>query len=159
MKVTFFGHRRLENREEVRIWLEPTVARLAACGARTFYLGGYGEFDRLALRAVRAARRAHPEVEAVLVLAYPEAGADAAQYDATVYPPLERVPRRYAIARRNQWMADEAAVVVACVQHGWGGAAKALEYARKKGKEVVAYGTSRKEGHEKAARGCRRAAD
>lgn len=37
---------------------------------------------------------------------------------------------------------DEAAVVVACVQHGWGGAAKALEYARKKGKEVVAYGTS-----------------
>ena len=142
MKVTFFGHRRLENREEVRIWLEPTVARLAACGARTFYLGGYGEFDRLALRAVRAARRAHPEVEAVLVLAYPEAGADAAQYDATVYPPMERVPRRYAIARRNQWMADEAAVVVACVQHGWGGAAKALEYARKKGKEVVAYGTS-----------------
>ena len=102
MKVTFFGYRRLENREEVRIWLEPTVARLAACGARTFYLGGYGEFDRLALRAVRAAQRAHPEVEAVLVLAYPEAGADAAQYDATVYPPLERVPRRYAIARRNQ---------------------------------------------------------
>lgn len=74
MKVTFFGHRRLENREEVRIWLEPTVARLAACGARTFYLGGYGEFDRLAQRAVRAAQRAHPEVEAVLVLAYPEAG-------------------------------------------------------------------------------------
>lgn len=78
----------------------------------------------------------------MLVLAYPEAGADAAQYDATVYPPLERVPRRYAIARRNQWMADEADVMVACVQHGWGGAAKALEYARKKGKEVVAYGAS-----------------
>ena len=93
------------------------------------------------------------------MLAYPEAGADAAQYDATVYPPLERVPRRYAIARRNQWMADEAAVGVACVLHGWGGAARALELARKKGKAAGAYGTALKDGNEKAARGCRRAAD
>ena len=44
--------------------------------------------------------------------------------------------------KKEPTQTKEADVVVACVQHGWGGAAKALEYARKKGKEVVAYGAS-----------------
>ena len=88
---------------------------------------------------MRAAQRTHPEIEAVLVLAYPTRSADAGQYDATVYPPLERVPPRYAIARRNRWMAERADVTVAYVLHGWGGAAQALAHARRKSREIVAY--------------------
>ena len=58
-------------------------------------------------------------------------------YDDSTYPPLEEVPRRYAISRRNEWMVDQADVVVAYVDHGWGGAAKTLEYAKRKNKRII----------------------
>lgn len=53
--------------------------------------------------------------------------------------PLETVPRRFAISRRNRWMVDAADVVVACVLHDWGGAAATLQYARQKGKRIISY--------------------
>ena len=60
-------------------------------------------------------------------------------YDETVYPPLESVPRRYAILRRNEWMVRRSDVIVAYVLHSWGGAAKTLDYARKKKKIILQY--------------------
>ena len=36
-------------------------------------------------------------------------------------------------------MVSEADVVIAYVTHGWGGAAKTLEYARRSGKKVISY--------------------
>ena len=37
-------------------------------------------------------------------------------------------------------MVDVSDVVVAYVKHDWGGAAKTLEYARRKKKEIINYG-------------------
>ncbi len=53
-------------------------------------------------------------------------------FDEMIYPPLERVPPKYAILRRNEWMIDKATVLFACVRHAWGGAAKTLAYAKRK---------------------------
>ena len=39
------------------------------------------------------------------------------KYDGTLYPPLETIPRRFAISHRNRWMVDAAGVGVACVLH------------------------------------------
>ena len=39
-------------------------------------------------------------------------------------------------------MIRESDVVVAYVTHGWGGAAKTLEYARRKKKNILFYGAS-----------------
>lgn len=61
------------------------------------------------------------------------------EYDETVYPPLESVPKRFAISRRNEWMVQECDTIVAYVTHGWGGAAKTLEYARRKKKRIISY--------------------
>lgn len=60
-------------------------------------------------------------------------------YDSTVYPPLEAVPRRFAITHRNRWMVDVADVVVAYVLHDWGGAATTLRYANQKAKRSIRY--------------------
>ena len=60
-------------------------------------------------------------------------------YDETVYPPLESVPKRYAISRRNEWMVCESDGVVAYVMRGFGGAAKTLDYARRKKKAIICY--------------------
>ena len=61
------------------------------------------------------------------------------QYDSTVYPPLETVPRRFAISHRNRWMVESADVVVAYVLHDWGGAATTLRCAKQKKKQIISY--------------------
>jgi hypothetical protein len=58
-------------------------------------------------------------------------------YDFSIYPPIETVPRKAAIIKRNEFMVDNGDVVVAYVKHGWGGAAHTLEYAPKKNKEII----------------------
>ena len=60
-------------------------------------------------------------------------------YDSTVYPPLESVPRRFAISRRNEWMVSESDVVVAYVIRGFGGAPRTLDYARRKKKPIIRF--------------------
>ena len=60
-------------------------------------------------------------------------------YDGTTYPPLEKVPRRYAIVRRNEWMVCESDVVISGVLHNWGGAARTLEFAQRKKKVVLQF--------------------
>ena len=108
-------------------------------GATTFYLGGYGAFDGLAAAAVRKQKETYPHIELILVLAYLDREIDASRYDSTTYPPLEKVPPRYAIVRRNEWMVRESDVVISGVTHGWGRAAKTLDYARHRQKVIFQF--------------------
>lgn len=139
MVVTFCGHSTLYKAEGFSQWLDAILPSLIEGGADTFYLGGYGDFDTLAASAVRRQKQVYPHIELVLVLAYLDRGIDASQYDGTTYPPLEKVPRRYAIVRRNEWMVSESDVVISAVTHSWGGAARTLEYAQRKKKVVLQY--------------------
>ena len=126
MNVTFCGHSKIYQTCEISKWLDIILPSLIEGGAATFYLGGYGDFDSLAAAAVRRQKATYPSIEAVLVLAYLNRDADLSRYDSTTYPPLENVPPRYAIVRRNEWMVQESDVVISGVTHGWGGAAKTL---------------------------------
>ena len=139
MIVTFCGHRQVENEDKVRRWLENAVDGLIRDGADVFYLGGYGGFDRMALSVVNHAKEAHPSLKAILVLPYLDRSMDLDVYDGSIYPPLEKVPRRFAISRRNRWMVDQADVVVAYVIHEWGGAATTLRYAEAKTKTIIRF--------------------
>ncbi|MDE7219737.1 MAG: hypothetical protein K2O45_08970 [Oscillospiraceae bacterium] len=140
MIVTFCGHSKLYNQTcEISKWLDIILPSLIEGGAATFYLGGYGNFDSLAAAAVRRQKATYPNIEAVLVLAYLNRDADISRYDSTAYPPLENVPPRYAIVRRNEWMVRESDVVISGVTHGWGGAAKTLDYARRRQKIIFQF--------------------
>ena len=140
MKVTFCGHSKLYNQTaEFAQWLDFILPALIEGGADTFYLGGYGDFDHVAAAAVRRQKAVYPHIEIVLILAYLNRDTDAARYDSTVYPPLEKVPLRLAIVRRNEWMICECDVLISGVTHGWGGAAKTLDYAKRKKKVIVQY--------------------
>lgn len=138
--VTFCGHRQVEDSEKIACQLAETLEMLAAEGADVFFLGGRGEFDRLAARAVHALKQRHPHIRAVLVLSYlnrPQHETERELYDETLYPPLESVPKRFAIARRNTWMAEQADVLVTYVRRGYGGAASMLQHAQRKGKRIL----------------------
>ena len=139
MNVTFCGHAQITEREALQNWLQTVTQSLIEQGATTFYLGGYGAFDSLAASVLREQKKRYPQIELVLVLAYLNTRRDTSGYDRTVYPPLETVPRRFAISRRNRWMVESVDVVVSYVLHDWGGAATTLQYAKRKKKRIISY--------------------
>ena len=58
------------------------------------------------------------------------------KYDEIIYPEIENKPLRFAISYRNQWMMQKADIVIAFVEHDWGGAYKTYQYAKRKGKRI-----------------------
>lgn len=139
MTVTFCGHAQISQSEKIEKWLYDVTQKLIEQGATTFYLGGYGAFDSLVAPVLREQKKQYPQIELVLVLAYLNTGRNTSGYDSTVYPPLETVPRRFAISHRNRWMVESADVVVAYVLHDWGGAATTLRCVRQKKKQIISY--------------------
>lgn len=140
LKVTFCGHSDVSQRGNVRQWLYETIENLITQeSADMFLLGGYGGFDRMAASVVWELKKKYPQVKSVLVLPYLDRKMDENQCDWTLYPGLEKVPRRYAITHRNRYMVNDADVVIAYVQHCWGGAAQTLEYAEQKRKRIIVY--------------------
>ena len=141
--VTFCGHGDFYGDEDVKRWLWETVEGLIRRGADDFLLGGYGGFDACVASVVWELKKQYPAIRSTLVLPYLDRKVDATKYDTTLYPPLEKVPRRFAISKRNEYMVNEADIIVAYVTHDWGGAATTLAYARRKKKEIINYaGTS-----------------
>ena len=58
-------------------------------------------------------------------------------YDSIIYPPLENVPYKFAISKRNQWMVQQSDFIIAYVSTHFGGAYKTLLYAHKQNKPYV----------------------
>ena len=139
MIVTFCGHREIQEPEKVRKWLYEAVEALIREGADCFYLGGYGQFDSMAAGVVQKLKQKYPHIRSVIVLPYLGREYNTSGYDESNYPPLENVPRRYAISKRNEYMVDNADVVVAYVVYGFGGASKAHKYAERKQKRIIRF--------------------
>ena len=137
MVVAFCGHKNVYQTERVSQQVKQIVSSLVKEGAGTFLLGGYGSFDSIAAVAVRDLKKEYSGLRSVLVVPYLNRDYDTSLYDESVYPPIEDVPKRFAISRRNEWMVDKADVIIAYVDHDWGGAAATLRYAERKNKRII----------------------
>lgn len=107
------------------------------------YLGGYGNFDRFALRCGHLYKKHHPQVSLVYVSPYvtpPRTSGAVSQgkspYDHILYPGLEGIPPRYAILHRNRYMAEQADLVIAYMTRSRGGAYQMYQHAKRKGKII-----------------------
>lgn len=103
-------------------------------GVRDFYVGNRGAFDQLAAGAVGKAKQKYPDIQLQLVLAYHPGERQVflgKGFDSSFYPPLEGVPRPYAIVRANQYMTDTADHLICYVCHP-GNARNLLHYAQHK---------------------------
>lgn len=101
---------------------------------RCLYVGNRGSFDRLAATAAKQVKLRHPDLQLYLLLAYHpgERKPDLSDgFDGSYYPPLENVPRPYAIVRANEYMIDTADGIICYVKH-IGNTQKLLEYARRR---------------------------
>lgn len=138
-----FGHRVLlmDIEKPLRGILERLVTER---GVTVFYTGGMGEFDELFARTVRSMRWTDPRLRLVLVMPYltGELSAEKAyyegHYDEILIPAeLDGVHPKAAIGLRNRWIVDRSDIVIAALHRDFGGAAEAVRYAEKVGKEVM----------------------
>lgn len=138
MICTFFGHR--DTPDSVRPMLARTLRELIVSdGVRVFLVGHQGAFDRIVLGELKKTKDEFPWIRYAVVLAYlPDGNNESVTEAETVYPEgLETVPRRFAIAHRNEWMVKQADIVVSYITHGTGGAAKYVQKAERQGKRVI----------------------
>jgi uncharacterized phage-like protein YoqJ len=141
--ITFCGHSNylgcVEDEERLLNLIE-TVA----CGNQVdFYLGGYGGFDTFALKCARRYKQCHKNAKLVFVTPYLGKWLDERKdtlkihYDEIIYPEIERVPQKFAIIKRNEWMVEQADYLFAYVATHYGGAYRTLFYAHKRKKSYT----------------------
>lgn len=146
LSVAFTGHRTYAG--EGRRQLDDVLRMLYSDGYRRFLTGMAWGFDLVAARAVIDLRRQHDDVRLVAVEPYAGfrglfSGADADEYDAVLAACDERVTvcaNRSVMCyrRRNDFLVDNAAVVVAWYDGGReGGTAYTVRRARRCGVPVI----------------------
>ena len=144
MIVTFCGHSQYtptqEDEQKILAFLEEKIKDRPA----ELYLGGYGSFDAFAYACGRKFQESHPSTKLIFVTPYitPEYQKNhlseyQKRYNAIVYAPLENVPLKFAILRRNAWMVEQADHVIAYIDHAWGGAYQTYQHAKDKRKPII----------------------
>ena len=134
MKSCFlFGHR--DTPQDITSDIEAAVERqYRNHGIRQYYVGSYGSFDSMAASAVKKVKKQHKDIILFLLLPYHPAERPVEipeGFDGSFYPPLENVPRRYAIVRANRYMIETCDSIICYVNH-IGNTRKLLEYARRR---------------------------
>lgn len=121
--------------------IESAVVELIEKGVTTFYVGTHGGFDRMVQVVLKKVQADHPQINWWIVLAYMPAAGETCSPDP--YPNtlfiegMERVPKRFAISYRNEWMLKQADYVICFITRNCGGAAQFVSKADKQGKVII----------------------
>ncbi|MBP5467478.1 MAG: hypothetical protein J6Y43_07965 [Clostridia bacterium] len=135
MKISFFGHHDYEPDEKDKDAIISKLIELDNDEPIEFLLGGIGAFDMFARRCCLKYKKLNSKVKLTLVLPYLNRDYGIKGYDESVYPPLETVPQRLAIVKRNEWMVEQSDYIIAYVWH-YGGARKTFDFAKRKHKPI-----------------------
>ena len=134
---TFFGHR--DSPETIKPKIRAAVIDLIENhGVTMFYVGNQGNFDRMVRSVLKEVTTVYPGVGYAVVLAYmPSAKKRADDFSDTLLPDgIEKVPKRFAILWRNNWMITHCDFVVAYICRTSGGAANFVRLSKHRGKTI-----------------------
>lgn len=121
MIITFLGHSNCLFNDDIKKQLKNIlVDEINKNPTSKFYLGGYGDFDGLCLRTLRELKNDFPTIEILFITPYLDKNYSKLElakyyYDDVIFPPIESVPRKFAILKRNEWMVEQANLVIAYV--------------------------------------------
>lgn len=136
MKSCFFIRHREASSEILPALREAVEQHIVEYGVTEFIVGHYGGFDRMAAKAVIAAKEQHPEIMLSMLIPYHPTEQPVelpSGFDNTFYPPgMEKDPRRLAIVRANRYMIDHVDYLIAYAWHPASNTWNLLEYARKR---------------------------
>ena len=135
---TFFGHRNapLESHPAVAVKL---IELISKHGVDRFYVGAQGDFDHYTVNALIEVKMLFPHIDINIVLPkIPDTLPKWGPAEYTIVPEgIENAPPRFAIDKCNRWMLEKSDYVIGYVTRRFGGAAKYLREAEKKGKTVI----------------------
>ncbi len=142
MKITFCGHSDFEAAEKYERYMQTLFTELIGEENVEFYIGKDGRFDTFALKCVKEYKLTHPATKIIFVTpylskSYSKLDFALNNFDEVIYPSLEKVPYRYAIIKRNEWMVNKSDILIAFIEYSFGGAAKTFEYAKRKKKKII----------------------
>lgn len=133
----FFGHR--DAPENIKEKLKNSVVQLIReCGVTNFYVGHNGRFDSITFSVLKELSIEYPFIVYSVVLSYLSKN-DYSKYDNhTLFPEgIEKVPKRFRISWRNNWMIDHSQYIICYVNHITGGASKFVTIAERKSKMII----------------------
>ena len=139
-KVCFlFGHNTAP--ESLLPTLESAIEKCCAeQRVRQFVVGQHGDFDRLAIRALRAVKTRHEDIELYLLIHYHPADHRIKlprDFVGSIYPEgMESVPRRAAIVAGNRRMVQNADFLICYVRYP-GNSKDLMDHALKQGKLII----------------------
>ena len=142
-RVVLFGHRDFNG----HCILEKRISSLLInlISAKPFveiYIGRNGEFDMFAATVVKQVQNEMGKAnnEFICVLPYPEKDIEyyGTYYDSVIIPEcIGKSHPKGAITKRNQWMVEQADLLICYVERESGGAFAALKYAKQLEKPII----------------------
>lgn len=142
MIVAFCGHSEYVERKNDEKRILDIFYKVVGDEECEFFLGEYGRFDAFAYSCAKKYKQRNKKAKLVFISPYPlghkrySKDELASRFDLVIYPELEHVPNRFAISHRNRWIVDKADVIIAYVNHSYGGAYAMYSYAKRKSKEI-----------------------
>lgn len=146
----FFGHREIDETEELKEWLKGTVESLIVNeGVDTFLFGSRSRFNSLCYELVSAMKTKHPQIKRIYVRAEYPIISDSyreyllKEYEDTYYPESVVGANRFAYIKRNQEIIDKSqfCVVYYDKEYKAKGTRQALDYALRRNKAIYRFQT------------------
>ena len=132
---TFFGHGDCPETKYSNI-LQAIQNLITEKNIITFYVGTQGNFDSIVYRALCNLRADFPQIRIYRVLAYLPKD-NSLISDSILLEGIELIHPRYAISWRNRWMIEHSDYVIAYITHNYGGAARFVNEAERRGKTII----------------------
>ena len=135
--ATFIGHSECYGVDNAAV--RSAIVALIEKGVSEFISGGMGGFDWICARAVYELKKEYPHIRNSLVIPYLTFTIRNKElFDDVIYPDgFEKYHFKAAIPKRNRYLIDNSAYAICYVKHGWGGAAKTYEMAKKQKIEII----------------------
>ena len=142
-RIAFIGHRYIEGHYGLEDQIENIIReKLHSKEYVELYVGRNGDFDISVASATKRVQKALGHHNSSLILLQPYPMKDDPDfekfYDEIWYPIDSKTHPKAAITKRNQWMIDNADLLIAFVYPDQkGGALTTLKYAEKQGVEII----------------------
>ncbi len=142
-RIVLFGHRDFSGHRILDKHFYPLLKDLIR--EKQFveiYVGRNGEFDLYVASIVKQIQKelGNENNELICVLPYTNRDIEyyADYYNSVIIPDcLTKTHPKVAIKKRNQWMVEQADQIICYVEHKYGGAYSALQYAKKLNKPTI----------------------
>lgn len=147
-RCCFAGHSKLYDSTIIDRVVDTARSLIVEYGVTDFWVGNYGSFDAYAASAVRKLKTEYPQINLSLVIPYLTQEINEYRedyyknYDSIIMADIpENTPRNLKIIKANEFMVNESDFLICYVNNSWGGAAKTMNYGKRKNIEVINLGT------------------